>query len=46
VKLNTMGALLSDLKLEFLGLWIQAGVYFVLAYLVYRWQIKCSWNKK
>ncbi len=46
VKLNTMGALLSDLKLEFLGLWIQAGVYFVLACLVYRWQIKCSWNKK
>lgn len=38
VRLNTMGASLSDVMTEYRILWIQAGVYFVLACAVYRSQ--------
>lgn len=36
VKLNTMGALLSDISYECRALWIQAVVYFVIALLLFR----------
>lgn len=39
VRISAMGASLSDIRFEFIGLWIQAGVYFNLACLVYRRQI-------
>lgn len=39
VRISAMGASLSDIKFELLGLWIQAGVYFILACLFYRRQI-------
>ena len=39
VRLNSMGATLSDIMLEYRILWIQAFVYFVIAFLVYRYQI-------
>lgn len=38
VRLNSMGATLDDVRPEFLYLCIQAGVYFILACLVYRFQ--------
>lgn len=38
VRLNSMGATLDDVHPEFLYLCIQAGVYFILACLVYRFQ--------
>ena len=38
VRLNSMGASLSDILPEYRILWIQAGVYFVLACAVYRFQ--------
>jgi ABC-2 type transport system permease protein len=38
VRLNTMGASLSDVMTEYRNLWIQAGVYFTLACAVYRFQ--------
>lgn len=39
VRLNSMGATLGDILTEYRILWIQAGVYFVLACAVYRFQI-------
>lgn len=39
VRLNSMGATLSDVSSEYVFLWIQALFYFVLACLVYRYQI-------
>lgn len=39
VRISAMGASLSDIRFEFIGLWIQAGVYFILACLFYRRQI-------
>lgn len=36
VRINTMGATLSDISTEYAALWIQAAVYFVLALLFYR----------
>lgn len=39
VQISAMGASLSDIGFEFIGLWIQAGVYFILACLFYRRQI-------
>ncbi len=39
VRLNTMGASLSDVMTEYRILWIQAGVYFLLVLCVYRFQI-------
>lgn len=39
VRISAMGASLSDIRFEFIGLWKQAGVYFILACLFYRRQI-------
>lgn len=39
LKMNTMGASISQISFECMGLWIQAGVYFLFAFFVYRWQI-------
>lgn len=39
VKLNSMGASLADIKVEYLTLWIQVAVYFVLALWVYRMKL-------
>lgn len=39
VRISAMGASLSDIRSEFIGLWKQAGVYFILACLFYRRQI-------
>jgi ABC-2 type transport system permease protein len=39
IKLNSMGATLHGISFEYMGLWIQAFVYFLSACLVYRWQI-------
>ena len=39
VRINEMGATLSDVLLEYQILWLQALIYFILACLVYRYQI-------
>lgn len=39
VKVNTMGATLADIRVEFITLWIHAGVYCILATVMYRWWI-------
>jgi ABC-2 type transport system permease protein len=40
VRISSMGAILHDVKFEYQSLWIQVGVYFVMACLIYRYQIK------
>ena len=39
VKINSMGASLWEVQFEYVGLWIQCAVYFVLSFFVYRWQV-------
>lgn len=39
VKLNSMGASLADIKVEYLTLWIQVAAYFILAIWVYRMKL-------
>ena len=39
VRMNSMGATISDVMNEYRILWIHAGVYFILALVVYRYQI-------
>ena len=39
VRISAMGASLSDISTEYMALWIQAGVYFLLACWFYRRQI-------
>jgi ABC-2 type transport system permease protein len=39
LKINSMGASLQQAGFEFIGLWIQTGIYFITACIVYRWQI-------
>lgn len=39
IKITAMGASLHDVRNEFCALWIQAGVYFVMACMYYRHQI-------
>lgn len=39
VRVNTMGCTLSDVLMEYQILWVQTVVYFILACLVYRYQI-------
>lgn len=39
VRLNTMGATLSDVETEYQALWIQVLVYFFMTCIVYRYQI-------
>lgn len=40
VKLNSMGASVAEIRVEYLTLWVQCGVYFILACLAYRQNIK------
>lgn len=40
VKLNSMGASIEEIHTEYITLWIQCAVYFVLACLAYRYNIK------
>lgn len=40
VRIQAMGATLQDVAFEFRGLWIQTGIYFVMACLLYRRQIR------
>lgn len=42
IKINSMGANISEIRFELIGLWIQTAVYFVLALATYYWQIKRS----
>ena len=39
VRITSMGASLSDIRGDYMGLWIQAGTYFILACIFYRRQI-------
>lgn len=39
VEITSMGASLSDIRTQYMALWIQAGVYFILACMIYRHQI-------
>ena len=39
VRMNSMGATINDVMNEYRILWIQAGAYFILALVVYRYQI-------
>jgi ABC-2 type transport system permease protein len=38
-RISGMGATLSEVKLEYQALWLQAGFYFITTCVVYRWQI-------
>lgn len=42
VRIMSMGASLEDIRGEYIALWIQAGVYFILACLFYRRQISSA----
>lgn len=46
VRITSSGARLSDISSEYIALWIQAGVYFLLACGFYRRQIKCLLTRK
>lgn len=46
VRITSMGASLSDISHEYMALWIQAAVYFLLACNVYRRQIKALVNRR
>ena len=39
VRMNTMGALLGDVRTEYIALWAQTIAYFFITCLLYRWQI-------
>lgn len=39
VRMNTMGARLEDIMPEYHALWTQAGVYFIMTCLIYRYEI-------
>lgn len=39
VKLNSMGASLTDVRVEYSILWLQTGIYFILTCLLYRYQL-------
>lgn len=42
IKINSMGATLSDIKMQYITLWLQCFVYFFLACLAFRYNIKKS----
>lgn len=47
IRINSMGALLDDVRTEYLALWIQTGIYFVTACFVYHYLIwESRENKK
>lgn len=39
VAVNNMGATLNEVAVDYLALWVQAGIYFILTCVAYRWQI-------
>ena len=39
IKINTMAATVQQIDQEYIGLWIQAGFYFITTMVVYKWQI-------
>ena len=39
IKINTMAATIQQVNQEYIGLWIQAGFYFITTMVVYKWQI-------
>ena len=39
IRINTAGASLHEVAHEYRVLWIQAGVYFILSCIIYRYQI-------
>lgn len=45
LKMNSMNASIYQISFECMGLWIQAGIYFIFAFFVYRWQILQSEKK-
>lgn len=46
LKLNSTGASLTQVGPEIMGLWIQAGLYFVFTWFAYNWQIRQSEKKQ
>lgn len=46
IKLNSMNATLSQIGWEYFMLWVQTGVYFIVAFFVYRWQILDSEKRR
>ena len=42
IKINSMGATISQIDREYIGLWLQVGFYFITTLVVYRWQILSS----
>lgn len=42
VKINSMAATITQIHQEYIGLWIQAGFYFITTVVVYKWQIASS----
>ena len=45
VKLNSMGASMSEIHPEYITLWVQCAFYFVTACLVYRYNIRKAMAK-
>ncbi|MGV8963461.1 MAG: ABC transporter permease [Candidatus Saccharimonadaceae bacterium] len=45
IKINSMGATISQIDREYIGLWLQVGFYFITTLVVYRWQIVSSRRK-
>lgn len=39
IRMNTAGASAAAVQVQLMALWVQAGIYFVLSWFVYRWQI-------
>lgn len=39
VAINNMGATLNEVAIYYIALWVQAGIYFILTCVAYRWQI-------
>lgn len=46
VKINNMGATLNEISFEYKALWVQAGLYFITTFFVYRYQLIRSRRKK
>lgn len=46
VRISSMGASLQDVKFEYIGLWIQTAIYFVLALMFYRREIMRVLNRR
>lgn len=46
VKLNSMGASIAEIRVEYITLWIQCAVYFVLACFAYRYNLKKAIRKR